>query len=90
MTASDGRSFRVSKGAPQVILALAADVDRLRGPVDEAVNAFAARGFRSLAVARADGEGPWRFIGVLPLYDPPRADSRATIDTARRMGVGIK
>jgi H+-transporting ATPase len=90
VTSPDGRRVRVSKGAPQVILALAPDAAGIRDAVDRAVNDFAARGFRSLGVARAEGDGPWRFLGVLPLYDPPRADSRATIDTARQMGVAVK
>ncbi len=50
--------------------------------VDKAVNEFAARGFRSLGVARAEGDGKWQFIGVLPLFDPPREDAKATIATA--------
>jgi H+-transporting ATPase len=90
VTGPDGRTFRVSKGAPQVILALGGDDDGVRGAIAQAVDAFAARGFRSLGVARADGEQPWRVLGVLPLYDPPRADSGATIDTARRMGIAVK
>jgi H+-transporting ATPase len=90
VTAPDGRTWRVSKGAPQAILALVADADRIRPAVDGAVNGFAARGFRSLGVARAEGDGPWRFLGVLPLYDPPREDSKATLDTARAMGIAVK
>ena len=89
-TAPDGTALRATKGAPQVILALASDAERVRGAVDEAVNGFAARGFRSLGVGRADADGPWRFLGVLPLYDPPRADSKVTIDTAGQMGVAVK
>ena len=58
--------------------------------MDKAVNEFAARGFRSLGVARADGEGQWQFLGVLPLFDPPREDAKATIATAVKMGVKIK
>ncbi len=83
-------AFKVTKGAPQVILALAPDAAALRPEVDKAVNAFAARGFRSLGVARADGAGPWRFLGVLPLYDPPRPDSKPTIAMARQMGIDVK
>jgi H+-transporting ATPase len=41
-------------------------------------------------VARADREGAWQFIGVLPLFDPPRAEAKATIATARQMGVAVK
>jgi H+-transporting ATPase len=85
-----GSIFKVSKGAPQVILELAGNTPEVKPAVDAAVNAFAKRGFRSLGVARAEGEGAWRFIGVLPLFDPPREDARATIATAMAMGVQIK
>ena len=62
----------------------------MKTAVDKAVNDFAARGFRSLGVARAEGDGKWQFIGVLPLFDPPREDAKATIATALAMGVKIK
>ena len=88
--AKDGRTFKVTKGAPQVILALSANAGQVRPAVDAAVNAFAARGFRSLGVARAGGDGQWQFVGVLPLFDPPRDDARATIATALAMGVKVK
>ena len=88
--AKDGKTFKVTKGAPQIILALSADAGQVKPAVEKAVNEFAARGFRSLGVARDEGDGQWRFIGVLPLFDPPREDAKATIETARRMGVKIK
>jgi H+-transporting ATPase len=90
VTDTDGKAFKVTKGAPQVILALSADAAEVTLAVDQAVNEFAARGFRSLGVARADGDGHWRFLGVLPLFDPPRDDAKATIATAREMGVKVK
>jgi H+-transporting ATPase len=87
---SDGRIFKVSKGAPQVILALDPDAEKIQAEVDKAVNEFASRGFRSLGVARADDKDNWHFIGVIPLFDPLREDSKATIDTARNMGLKVK
>jgi H+-transporting ATPase len=90
LTAPDGRRFRVTKGAPQVILDLAADAEGVRAGVERAVATLAARGFRALGVARAGADGPWQVLGVLPLYDPPREDSRATIETARQMGIAVK
>jgi H+-transporting ATPase len=90
VTSADGTSFKVAKGAPQVILKLSANASKVKGDVDTAVNAFAARGFRSLGVARAEGNGPWQFLGVLPLFDPPRVDAKATIATAHQMGVDVK
>jgi H+-transporting ATPase len=90
VTGTDGTSFKVTKGAPQVILELSANASKVKVDVDTAVNDFAARGFRSLGVARAEGDGPWQFLGVLPLFDPPREDAKATIATARQMGVDVK
>jgi H+-transporting ATPase len=86
----DGSEFKTTKGAPQVILGLAANAGQVKPAVEKAIDEFAARGFRSLGVARAEGSGPWRFLGVLPLFDPPRDDAKATIATAREMGVPIK
>lgn len=87
---TDGNMFKVTKGAPQVILALADNAGPVKSAVETAVNDFAARGFRSLGVARAEGDGPWQFVGVLPLFDPPRDDAKTTIATAGKMGVQIK
>jgi H+-transporting ATPase len=86
----DGKEFSVSKGAPQVILAMVEDAERIKPQLDKAVEQFAARGFRSLGVARTDAEGRWRYAGVLPLYDPPREDSKSTIETAQTMGIAVK
>ncbi len=88
--AADGTTFKVSKGAPQVILALAANGAAVKDAVDKAVNDFAERGFRALGVARTDAAGQWRLLGVLPLFDPPREDAKATVATAAAMGVTIK
>jgi len=90
VTGGDGAAFKVTKGAPQVILALAANAAAVKDAMDKAVNDFAARGFRALGVARADGDGKWQLLGVLPLFDPPREDAKSTVATARQMGVQLK
>jgi H+-transporting ATPase len=87
---ADGKEFKTTKGAPQVILELSTNAPQVKPAVEKAVNEFAARGFRSLGVARAEGDGKWQFIGVLPLFDPPREDAKATIATALAMGVKVK
>ncbi len=86
----DGRVFSVTKGAPQVVLALTANADQVRASVDQAVNEFAARGYRALGVAQTDPQGQWQLLAILPLYDPPRDDSKTTLDTAKQMGVRVK
>jgi H+-transporting ATPase len=87
---ADGKQFKVTKGAPQVILGLSVNACDVKPAVDKAVNEFAARGFRALGVARADEDGKWIFVGVLPLSDPPREDAKETIATAVAMGVKVK
>ncbi len=86
----DGRDFKVTKGAPQVIVGLDPNVSKIQPQVDNAVNEFAARGFRSLGVARTNEQGEWQFQGIIPLYDPLREDSKATIESAKEMGLRVK
>ncbi len=86
----DEKQFFVAKGAPQVILQMSTNAGAVKPVVEKAVNEFAGRGFRSLGVARADEEGKWQFAGVLPLFDPPREQAKATIASARHMGVEVK
>src|SRR5881396_2986934 len=85
-----GAVFHVSKGAPQVLLALA----KLSGPdlekASQLVNILASRGYRTIGVAVAQADGPWVFQGILPLLDPPRPDSKSTIARARAYGVKVK
>ncbi|MFD1660664.1 plasma-membrane proton-efflux P-type ATPase [Streptomyces caeni] len=90
-TVSDpgGARFKVSKGAPQVIAALCAG-DPAARRLDAVVQEFASRGYRSLGVARTDATGTWLLLGVLPLADPPRDDSAATVSAARALGLEVK
>src|SRR6266568_5083984 len=87
---ASGKVSRVTKGAPQVILRLAklssADLEKAQ----RAVNGFASRGYRTIGVAVAQGDSPWAFLGILPLLDPPRPDSKSTIARAREYGVQVK
>ncbi|MFA4984685.1 MAG: plasma-membrane proton-efflux P-type ATPase [Candidatus Omnitrophota bacterium] len=87
---SGGRRFKVTKGAPQVILSLVADKEVIADKVDSCVNEFAQKGYRSLGVAKSDDSGKWQFAGLVALYDPPREDSAETIKTAEGMGLDVK
>jgi len=87
---ADGKQFFVAKGAPQVILKMATNAGEVKADVEKAILDFAGKGFRSLGVARADEEGKWKFVGMLPLFDPPREQAKATIASAVEMGVSVK
>jgi H+-transporting ATPase len=91
VTAPDGREIVVSKGAPQVIAELVKADEKAAAAVHRTVEELGARGYRALGVARSDDAGvSWRLLGILPMFDPPRDDSKATIDLARAKGVTIK
>jgi H+-transporting ATPase len=87
---AQGNSFKVAKGAPQVILSLAENKDKIADKINEYVENFAATGYRALGVAEGDKKGKWMYVGLIALYDPPREDSAETIKTAESMGVNVK
>ncbi|CAI0555872.1 unnamed protein product [Linum tenue] len=70
----------------------------LRRKVHSVIEKFAERGLRSLGVARQEVPektkespgGPWEFVGLLNLFDPPRHDSAETIRRALQLGVNVK
>ncbi|CAO2826747.1 unnamed protein product [Amaranthus hypochondriacus] len=94
----DGKMHRVSKGAPEQILNLAHNKSDIERRVHAVIDKFAERGLRSLAVAyqevpegrKESPGGPWQFIGLMPLFDPPRHDSADTIRRALNLGVNVK
>ncbi|XP_058068004.1 plasma membrane ATPase 4 [Magnolia sinica] len=95
---ADGSWHRASKGAPEQILNLCNCKDDVRNKVHSVIDKFAERGLRSLAVARQEVPErtkeslgtPWQFVGLLPLFDPPRHDSAETIRRALNLGVNVK
>ena len=60
--------------------------------VDAQIEEFARRGLRCIGIARtSDPEcTQWVMIGLVPLFDPPREDTKETIETALKMGVSVK
>ncbi|KAI4344248.1 hypothetical protein L6164_011495 [Bauhinia variegata] len=95
---SNGDWHRSSKGAPEQIIELCELKGEVKKKAHAIIDQFADRGLRSLAVSRqtvsekkkeSAGE-PWEFLGLLPLFDPPRHDSADTIRRALELGVNVK
>ncbi|EKX41028.1 hypothetical protein GUITHDRAFT_75022 [Guillardia theta CCMP2712] len=87
----DGKIFRVTKGAPHVILNMCHNKDEIKPLVDAKVHELGTRGIRSLALARMDDEdGKWRMLGILTFLDPPRPDTKHTIEMCNKYGVYVK
>ncbi|XP_027907452.1 ATPase 9, plasma membrane-type [Vigna unguiculata] len=94
----NGNWHRASKGAPEQIIELCHLREDVKKKVHAIIGKFADRGLRSLAVAQQEvpektkesSGGPWQFVGLLPLFDPPRHDSAETIRRALHLGVNVK
>jgi len=87
----DGERLWVAKGAAQVLMDLCELSDEARQAVQEVVDLLASKGYRTLAVAvRREGEEKPRLVGLIPLFDPPRKDSRPVIEEMRAYGVEVK
>jgi H+-transporting ATPase len=91
VTDPQGKNLVVAKGAPQVIVDLAKAPAEITQRVKKAVDELAAKGSRALGVAQSEDDGrTWSVLGVLPMFDPPRDDSKATIEMANAKGVRVK
>jgi H+-transporting ATPase len=85
-----GTAFSVTKGAPQVVLALCEPDPDLKARVEARVDGLARKGYRTLGVGRSDDGRTWRFLGLLSLFDPPREDAAATLAQAGEHGIDVK
>ncbi|PWO00554.1 putative PMA1-H+-transporting P-type ATPase [Tilletiopsis washingtonensis] len=86
----DGVQYTAAKGAPNAILKLCAPDAETAATYRKVAGDFASRGFRSLGVAIKEGDQKWKLLGLLPMFDPPRADTAATIAEAQTLGVSVK
>ena len=87
--AKNGKDYVAAKGAPNAILKLCNPPQEQASQYRKVAGDFASRGFRSLGVAIQE-DGKWRLLGLLPMFDPPRSDTAATIAEAQSLGVSVK
>ena len=81
--------FVAMKGAAQIILDLADPGPEVSHAVERSVDELASKGYRTLAVARASGDDV-ELVGLVPLFDPPRDDSKEVIAAMGDSGVSVK
>jgi H+-transporting ATPase len=82
--------FVAMKGAAQVMLDMAQLDDQQMHDINQTVEELASKGYRTLVVGRQRGDAPLELLGLLPLYDPPREDSRQVIADMNADGVEVK
>ncbi|MBU6214785.1 plasma-membrane proton-efflux P-type ATPase [Patescibacteria group bacterium] len=88
---TDDGPVTLSFGTPQVIIGLSSISAERRKEFDADVNAFAERGYRSLALARVRGEreSDMELLGLIGLSDTLRADAKDAISFLADNGVGV-
>lgn len=85
-----GETWAFCKGAPKAVLSIAECDEATSKHYRDTAADFARRGFRSLGVASKRGNEPWKVIGMLPMFDPPRDDTAHTILEAQNLGLAVK
>ncbi|MEM4102242.1 MAG: plasma-membrane proton-efflux P-type ATPase, partial [Conexivisphaerales archaeon] len=85
----DGHEIKILKGAVNIISQLCQMDKGMQEQVNDAVDKMANNGYRSLGVGLIDGNKT-ELVGVVGLYDKPRADSSKLITELRSLGVAVK
>lgn len=84
---ADGRKIAVAKGAYTAIKAICGFKEyTMDGRVDE----WAHKGFKTIAVAKAENGAHFEMVGIAALYDPPRPDAGTMLADIKALGIDIK
>ncbi|GHB40992.1 plasma-membrane proton-efflux P-type ATPase [Pseudovibrio japonicus] len=83
-------SFKVIKGAPQVVIDLCTNAPEEKDAASKAVHEFATKGLRALGIAKTNEKNELRLLGILSLFDPPRDDSKDVIAETQNAGIAVK
>ena len=82
----DGKQFKVMKGAYNTIKGLC---NLQQSKLDKTVDVWAAKGFKTIAVA-IQRDNITSMIGIVALVDPPLSDSAKMIKEIKELGVTVK
>lgn len=86
----DNNEFKVMKGSFRVIAILCGLDEKSSADWGDAINEFAKKGYRTIAVAKANGNNKPAFVGLAALHDPPREDSKNLIHEIENLGISVK
>ncbi len=86
----DGNEFKVMKGAVHAVVHACGYNEKTALDIEEQVEEFAAKGYRTLAVAKIDEDNKPELVGLVALYDLPRPDSKQLIAELGELGISVK
>jgi H+-transporting ATPase len=85
----NGKEEEFYKGNPHTIMQLTKMKNKDRAGVEKSITDLSRRGFRTIGVASKAG-GRKRFLGVIPIYDRPRAGINGLVKKIADLGVRVK
>lgn len=86
----DSVEFRVAKGAVKNVAETCGFSKEAIENLEDQMREYAAKGYRTLAVAKTEDDGPFQLVGLVALYDAPRPDSKDLIHELKRLGISVK
>ena len=86
----DNHEFKVMKGAVTVIAQACGLDEKAVAQLETRMKEFAAKGYRTLAVAKTNEQKQAELVGLAALHDPPRPDSKQLIKELEDLGVSVK
>jgi H+-transporting ATPase len=85
----DGKVFYVKKGFPNSVLNNAENCEEISGLVNKSINKLGKKGYRWIGVAISEGDA-YYLIGLIPLFDPPREDTKEMLDKTKAENIDVK
>lgn len=82
--------FKVMKGAVNTIAQVCGLDENSVNQFESRMNEFAAKGYRTLAVAKTNSQNRPELVGLVTLHDPARPDSRELIQELKELGISVK
>jgi len=84
-------SFCIEKGFPQSLLQKSQNFKRVRRAVRKSIASLGKKGYRCIGVTYSeDHDGPFSFIGLIPLFDPPRDDTKEMLELTAAQSIEVK
>jgi H+-transporting ATPase len=86
----DGVTFKVMKGAVKIVAEACGLSKEDTRSIEDQMQEYAAKGYRTLAVAEGEGKDRLHLVGLVALYDSPRTGSKDLIHQLQGLGISVK
>ncbi|MGC8516803.1 MAG: plasma-membrane proton-efflux P-type ATPase [Candidatus Acidifodinimicrobium sp.] len=85
----NGKEITVLKGFPESVMERCKLSAGEKSKINSSVDEMASKGYRTIGVAYGEAD-KWSFVGVIPMNDKPREDSKKLIDELRSLNLNVK